>query len=671
MAIIAEALPTLNLTPTQIQNLTRFKRPAKLLTGLDSVVDGLGGRLRRLRQGLKELRQDAEKIDAMAGEWQTMPDGRLRERLHEFRDHFRRNPEPSNEVVLSALAAVREAAGRQTGMRPYLVQLMGTLALHRGFLAEMATGEGKTLTAACAAVLAGWTRRPCHIVTVNDYLVQRDAEWLGPLYRFAGVRVGCVTGPMDPEARRQGYAADVTYTTSKELLADFLRDRLRLGELQNPTRRLLRQLIQNRAQPAQGLVLRGLHTALIDEADSVLIDEAVTPLIISIPRENPILHEAVMVAHEMASHMQPGEDYTVNWRYREIELTEAGRARIEEGCSRLPGFWRNNERREELIKQALSARELFRPGKEYLVVDGKIMIVDEFTGRVMPNRTWREGMHQAIEAKENLPVSSPSETAARMSFQRFFRCFYRLSGMTGTAREAAAEFWQIYRLPLITIPTNRPCIRQQLPDRIFPTEEQKWQAIAETVEAIHRTGRPLLVGTRSVTASEHLSVLLQARGLNHRVLNAARHQEEAQIIAEAGERGKITIATNMAGRGTDIKLAAGVAELGGLFVIATERHESGRVDRQLFGRAGRQGDPGTAQAFVSLEDELLRRFIAAPLKQAVQRMAATGAPGWEKVASALIGQAQRSAQRLAFHQRRGVLKTDTWLEEALSFTGQD
>lgn len=661
----------MNLTPTQIQHLTRFKRPAKLLTGLDALVDGWTGRLRRLRQGLAELQRDAEKIDALAADWQSLPDGRLREKMHDFRDHFRREPEPDQEVVLQALAAIREAAGRQTGMRPYLVQLMGTLALHRGFLTEMATGEGKTLTAACAAVLAGWTRRPCHIVTVNDYLVERDAEWLGPLYRFAGVRVGCVTGPMDPEARRQGYAADVTYTTSKELLADFLRDRLRLGELQNPTRRLLRQLIHSRAQPAQGLVLRGLHTAIIDEADSVLIDEAVTPLIISIPRENPILHEAVMVAHEMAQRLQADQDYTVNWRYREIELTPQGRQRIEAEGSRLPGFWRNQDRREELIKQALSARELFRPGKEYLVVDGKIMIVDEFTGRVMPNRTWREGMHQAIEAKENLPVSSPSETAARMSFQRFFRCFYRLCGMTGTAREAAAEFWQIYRLPLVTIPTNRPCIRRQLPDRIFLTEAEKWEAIAETVAAIHQTGRPLLVGTRSVTASEHLSQLLLARGLNHRVLNAARHQEEAQIIAEAGERGKITIATNMAGRGTDIKLAAGVAELGGLFVIATERHESGRVDRQLFGRAGRQGDPGTAQAFVSLEDELLRRFVPAPLKRAVQRMAAARTPGWEKAAAGLIKQAQYSAQRLAFHQRRGVLKTDTWLEEALSFTGLD
>jgi preprotein translocase subunit SecA len=417
--------------------------------------------------------------------------------------------------------------------------------------------------------------------------------------------------------------------------------------------------------------MRGLHTAIIDEADSVLIDEAVTPLIISIPRENKILHEAVMTAHDIAGRLEKDRDYTVNLRYREIEMTDAGRRIVDEECSRLPGFWRNDDRREELIKQSLSARELFRPGKEYLVADDKIMIVDEFTGRVMANRTWREGMHQAIEAKENLTVSSPSETAARMSFQRFFRCFYKMSGMTGTAREAAAEFWQIYRLPFVTIPTNRPCIRQQLPDRAFPDEASKWQAIVAEIQRVHQTGCPLLVGTRSVFASEHLAGLLAAQGLTHRVLNAARHQEEAQIIAEAGEPARITIATNMAGRGTDIKLTKGLAELGGLHVIATERHESGRVDRQLFGRAGRQGDPGCAVAFISMEDELVRRFVPETLRNAARRMVAAKAPGWERVAKTVVAMAQRSAQRLAFHQRRAVLKTDTWLEEALSFTGHE
>jgi preprotein translocase subunit SecA len=377
------------------------------------------------------------------------------------------------------------------------------------------------------------------------------------------------------------------------------------------------------------------------------------------------------MANEIASSLVKDEHYTVNLRYRETELNEAGKRVVDEQCGGLPGFWKNYERREELIKQALSAKELFRPGREYLVMNEKIMIVDEFTGRVMPNRTWREGMHQAIEAKENITVTDPSETAARMSFQRFFRCFYQMSGMTGTAKEAAAEFWQIYRLPFVTIPTNRPCIRTQLPDRAFPDEESKWRDIVAEIERVHGTGRPILVGTRSVFASERLSQVLHEHGLTHRVLNAARDKEEAQIIAEAGEPGKITLATNMAGRGTDIKLSKGVAELGGLHVIATERHESGRVDRQLFGRAGRQGDPGSAQAFISMEDELVRRFTRNSIRNSAKRMAQTKTPGWETVAGGLVALAQRSAQKLAFHQRRSVLKTDNWLEEALSFTGNE
>jgi len=657
------------ITPAQSHWLTHCKKPAKMLTGLDAWVDGLAGRVKRWRQGLDELRLDAERIEGRSSEWRALTDADLRERLRGFRSRFRREPDPDNELVLEALGAIREAAERQTGMRPYVVQLMGALALHRGFLTEMATGEGKTLTASLAAILAGWTRRPCHIVTVNDYLVQRDAEWFGPLYRFCGASVGYVTGPMAPADRQKGYAADVTYTTSKELLADFLRDRLLLGEQVNASRRLIRQLARPRAPLPPGLVQRGLHTAIVDEADSILIDEAVTPLIISVSRENEILRDAVSMAHRLAGRLENGRHYTVNARYREVELTDDGQRFVDEECHGLPGFWRSRERREELLRQALSARELFRPGKEYLVVDGKIMIVDEFTGRVMPNRTWREGMHQAIEAKEGLAVSTPSETVARMSFQRFFRCFYRMSGMTGTAREAAAEFWQIYRLPVISIPTNRPCVREQWPERAFAGEDAKWAAIVAEIERLHRTGRPLLVGTRSVAASEHLAGLLRERGLSHRVLNAARHQEEAQIIAEAGETAKITIATNMAGRGTDIRLGDGVARLGGLHVIATERHESGRVDRQLFGRAGRQGDPGSAQVFFSLEDELVGRFTSRAVLRRVRNLAQAGAPGWEKAAGGLVAMAQRSAMKLAFRQRRGVLRTDTWLDDALSFTG--
>jgi preprotein translocase subunit SecA len=567
------------------------------------------------------------------------------------------------------LAAVREVADRELGLRPFVVQLMGALALHRGYLAEMATGEGKTLTAGLAAVLAGWTRQPCHIVTVNDYLVQRDADWLKKLYTFCGVKPGWVTASMSPLERRQGYACDVTYATSKEILADFLRDRLQVGLLENPTRRLIRQMMQPRAAAMDGLVMRGLHTAIVDEADSVLIDEAVTPLIISTQQKNQALREVVQMADQIVSDLTPGDDYQVNLRYREVELTKSGLRKLEHRCSSLPGIWRGPERRLELVRQALTAREFFLRDRQYVIAEEKIVIVDEFTGRPMPQRTWRQGMHQAIEAKERVPVTDPTETVARLSFQRYFRLYHRLSGMTGTAREAASEFWQIYKLPVISIPTNKPCIREHWPDRVFADDHAKWEAIVEEIQRLHATGRPILVGTRNVAASERLGEKLAERHLHFRLLNAVRHQEEAAIVAEAGQPGRITIATNMAGRGTDIRLGHGVAERGGLHVIATERHESGRVDRQLFGRSARQGDPGSAQAFISADDELLRRYLPKVIQRNVKKNLERRWSGSGRVATTALALAQRKAQRLAFRQRKTVLKTDEWLEDSLSFAG--
>ncbi len=621
---------------------------------------------------LAQLRQQAEQVDALAGEYLALHDYQLHQRLMELRDQFRRGGRNVDRELRPALAAIREAADRKLGLRPFLVQIMGALALHRGYLAEMATGEGKTLTAGLAAVLAGWTRRPCHIVTVNDYLVERDAAWMRPLYGFCGVREGWVAAPMAPPDRQKGYEADVTYVTSKELLADFLRDRLRLGALTNPSRRLIRELLQPRSPAAGGgLVMRGLHTALVDEADSVLIDEAVTPLIISAPRKNSLLEGAVRLAGEVAGSLQAGSDYQVNPRYREIELQAAGRAKLDALCGGLPGLWRGHARRDELIRQALTARELFLRDKQYIIANGKVVIVDEFTGRQMPQRTWREGLHQAIEAKEGLAISDPVETMARLSFQRFFRCFVRLAGMTGTAREAAPEFWQIYKLAVVSIPTHRPCLRRQCPDRVFTTEAEKWHAVAQEVTRRRATGQPVLVGTRSVAASEKLARLLAGAGFEFKVLNALRHKEEASIIAVAGEPGRVTIATNMAGRGTDIKLGRGVAALGGLHVLATERHESGRVDRQLYGRAARQGDPGSAQAFVSLEDEILRRYLPAALHGALSQAARSRLPGWQRLAHRAFTLAQSRAQNHAFKQRQSVLAADTWLDESLSFAGLD
>ena len=659
------------LTPTQDYRRSGYRVPSRPLAGLDAAVNGAIGIYRRRGQAVERLRQDAFAVDALAPEYLDLTDHELQQRLLGFREHFRRGGREVDGRLFPALAAVREAADRRLGLRPFPVQLMGALALHRGFLAEMATGEGKTLTAGLAAVLAGWTKRPCHVVTVNDYLVQRDAEWLEALYHFCGVRVGYVTGDKPPAERVKAHGCDVTYTTSKELLADFLRDRLQLGRMGHPTRRLIRRLLAPQLAVRDGLVMRGLYHAIVDEADSVMIDEAVTPLIIATAHPNEELCEAARAAQQMVGALRPEADYRPNLRYKEIELTEAGLQKLASLAAHLPGLWQGHDRRLELVIQALVAREFFQRDRQYIIEDGKVVIVDEFTGRPMPQRTWREGMHQAIEAKEGLSISDPSETIARLSFQRFFRCFYRLSGMTGTAREAGGEFWQVYNLPVAVIPPNRPCVRQQWPDRCFVDEAGKWTAVVGEIERLHASQQPLLVGTRSVQASEHLAGLLAQGGLEARVLNATRLKDEADIVALAGEPGRVTIATNMAGRGTDIKLGRKVAALGGLHVLATERHESGRVDRQLFGRSARQGDPGSAQAFVSAEDELIRRYLPAPARKTLELALSRNLPGKDHIAEAAFNLAQRKAQASALHQRRAVLKSDLWLDEALSFTGAD
>ena len=660
------------LPPSHDYHRLEFRPPPRPFRGLDALVNGFIGSYQRRAKVLESLKDEASAIDALAPEYVELSDHELQSRLLEFRSLFRRGGKAAAQQLLPALAAIREAADRQLGLRPFPVQLMGALALHRGFLAEMATGEGKTLTASIAAILAGWTGRPCHVITVNDYLVQRDAEWLEPLYHFCGVRVGFVAFWMGQPERAKNYGCDVTYVTSKELLADFLRDRLIVGKMANPTRRLIRQMLAPQAVET-GLVLRGLHTAIVDEADSVLIDEAVTPLIIAAPHKNDSLCEAARLAHEIVEDLQPNTDYRSNARYREIDLTEGGFGKMVQRAARLPGLWQGHDRRLELVVQALVAREFFQRDKQYIVEGGKVVIVDEFTGRPMPQRTWREGMHQAIEAKEGLPISDPTETVARLSFQRFFRCFQRLSGMTGTAREAAGEFWQTYGSAGDFHPSESPLHPAPITRSIFLDDVTKWHTVVDEIERIHATGRPLLVGTRSVFASERLAAtMLTERGMDAKVLNATHLADESAIIALAGERGRITIATNMAGRGTDIKLAQGVAALGGLHVIATERHESGRVDRQLFGRSGRQGDPGSAQAFVSAEDELIRRHLPAPARKVL-----TGA---------LRGRLSRPVngspnppsnwpnagrKRWPISSAREILASDLFIDEALSFASPD
>ncbi len=640
---------------------------APLPKGFDSANHFLHGIHARRGAVMDQLRATADAAFAREREFKELGDEALRNRLRAISEKFRHRKSVTEVGLLpEALAALREGAARVCGLRPFHVQLIGVAALHRGCLAEMATGEGKTLVAAMAAVLAGWTRRPCHVVTVNDYLAARDARWFEALFRVAGVTVGVVTGGMDVQARRDGHAADVTYTTSKELLADFLRDRIALGPLSDAERLRLHGGAASRKGGIGHIVMRGLGTAIIDEADSILIDEAVTPLIISREQENADLREACIEARQLGEMLQRGSDYTVDARFRDVELTPAGRRRLAGEAEKLPPLWRGTDRRQELVTQALHAREFHHRDLQYVVQEGKVVIVDEYTGRMMPQRTWRDGLHQAIEAREGLEVTSPSETLARMSFQRFFRMFPRLGGMTGTAWEARHELWRIHSLAVVRIPTNQPVRRVVLPDRFFPTATEKWAAVAAEIQRLNATGRPVLVGTRSIAASEALSRRLAEVHLPHRLLNATRHQEEAAIVADAGKRGTVTLATNMAGRGTDIRLDPGVADLGGLAVIATERHESPRIDRQLFGRSGRQGDPGTAQAFVSWEDEIFVRFLPKPVRTGLRRLASNGNRRAQETAVRL---AQRRAQNQAAIQRRMVLRSDEWIDESLGFAG--
>ena len=642
----------------------------ELAKGLDAVWDGAIGIGRHFKPTRRRFLSQAEQVMAMAGQFVEMTDARLQEETRSLLELYRRGRD-KQEDLLRAFAMIREVASRQIGERPYLVQVAGGFALDSGFVAEMATGEGKTLTATMPAVVAGWRGRGCHVITVNDYLAKRDAEWMGKIYQFCGLSVAHIGQEMPGTERRNAYQADITYCTNKEVAADFLRDRLVLGRLRNLPAALLNNMGEGRDNLTGRLIMRGLEYAIIDEADSVLIDEAVTPLILSGDAPNPEQVDAFSDAARIVEPLESQRDYQINERYKEIKLSPAGKQRLGELTEPLGGLWRGARRREELATQALTARHFYTRDKQYVVNEDKIVIVDEFTGRLMPDRTWREGLHQAIEAKEGLTVNPPKDTYARVSFQRFFRLYRKLAGMTGTAAESWREFWQIYHLPVVVIPTNKPCVRKSSSDRVFAHATDKWNAIAEEIYRVHQTSRPILIGTRSVRASEHISKLLSDRGLEHQLLNAVRHAEEAQIVAGAGSLGKITVATNMAGRGTDIKLGRGVAELGGLHVIATERHEAGRVDRQLFGRCARQGDPGSAQAFVSLDDELVKRYATRRVGILRRGVKSGNDRLFSVVSRTAFNAAQRQAQRTALRQRKAVLRTDGWLDEHLGFAGTE
>ena len=632
---------------------------------VERAVHGTVGKIRQRALGRRSrLDRFVARVNLAEAEFTALSDGGLQARLAEVRYRLVRQGF-GEDATAHAFALVREMARRTLGMRHFDVQVMGGWLMLNGLVAEMDTGEGKTLTATLPACTVAFVGAPVHIVTVNDYLVTRDAELMGPLYRALGLTVGTITEGLDAQSRQHAYRCDITYCTNKQLVFDYLKDRLSLGR---PYRRLhfqMGRLHEHPTKPVE-LLLRGLCFAIVDEADSVLIDEARTPLVIS--QEMPMLDEqrVYQQALDLANGLVAGQDFSILARSRTVELTDSGKAKITALAAALGGIWSGRHRRLELAEQALSALHLYVCDKHYLIRDGKILIVDEFTGRVMADRSWERGLHQLIEAKEGCAITGGKETLARISYQQFFRRYLRLSGMTGTAHEVAGELWAVYGLNVVAVPTNRQVRRVAGTTRIFPDARQKWDAILARIEQMHALGRPILVGTRSVAASEHLSRLLSGKGIAHQVLNARQDEHEAEIIASAGESGRIVVATNMAGRGTDIKLGPEVKALGGLHVIATEMHESARIDRQLFGRCGRQGDPGSFEMILSLEDELVKVYGSGGVGGLLARLGRATAT---RFAERLMRSAQRAAEKSHSKLRRDMLKMDEQIRTTLAFSG--
>ncbi|MBX3361001.1 MAG: hypothetical protein KF912_05045 [Phycisphaeraceae bacterium] len=642
----------------------RSRRTKPLVAkGLDKVSTRLSARLRNRRTALRFLLAEAERIDRLAPELRNHSEAALDECVREIREAVVRGT--SDDATLRrAVALLREVARRQTGEEAYVVQVAGALGLVHGRIIEMKTGEGKTLTGSVAAPIIAWQRRRLHVFTVNDYLAKRDAHSREGIYRRCGVSVGAIVQEMNPSERAEVYARSIVYGTPKQITADWLRDQIRMGPV---TSAWEGRAITGSAQPgsAGGLLIPGLRAALVDEADAVLIDEGVVPLIIARSRHEDEMSPIYKQADALASKLDEGPDYKVDHLRRKTELRRRGEHRLEEMFKQIDDpIWRATRRAKELVRTALVARHCYIAGQQYQIVDGRVVIVDEFTGRFLADRSWEHGLHQAVEAKEGLEITADRETLARMSFQRFFRSYPFLAGMTGTAADATAEIEQVYARPVTIVPTNRPVIRHEWPMRIFRTSEAKWSEIARSIEQVHAEGRPVLVGTRSIAASEHISKRLEARALEHRVLNANFDKEEATFIAQAGRAGAITVATNMAGRGTDILLDDRARQAGGLHVILTEVHGARRVDLQFIGRAGRQGDPGSAQIFCSLEDELIVQH-APNLSRGLRATGANEEIGSNPVAQRLVRLSQARAERRARIMRAGVLRQDDWVEKHL------
>lgn len=627
----------------------------------------LSGPLAR-RRGAAQLdaKRFLERVNSLGAKLAALESVQLSNYASELREKLLRDG-LAEEHCAQAFAVVREMSDRILGMRHFDCQIMGGWAMLQGMLAEMETGEGKTLTAtlpACTAAMAGI---PVHVITVNDYLATRDSDLMSPLYNMLGITVGAISDEtQDPRQRKTIYECDIVYCTNQQVAFDYLRDRVTMGHRRGNLFRSIDGIAEG--NKAGGLILRGLCFGIVDEADSVLIDEARTPLKLSGPSgkqiQARILHQALRLADRLENY---GNGYRVN--DRNVTLTTNGKAYLSQLVESMDNHWASARRRELLVTQALTAKHLFVKDHHYLVRDGQIQIIDQNTGRVMPDRSWELGLHQMIEKKEGLEVSDPSESIARITYQRFFRRYLRLGAMSGTAREVSGELWSVYRMPVVKIPTHKPSRRTVLRSRMHRSASEKWQDVVAQTEAMHMRNRPVLIGTRTVAASENLSQLLSEAGLTHQVLNARHDRSEAIIIAQAGMPGRITVATNMAGRGTDIRLAPGVAKAGGLHVIATELNDARRIDRQLFGRCARQGDPGSVDAILSWEDELLT--ICAPrLIKAVARRINSGQLNFTYWTGQLLTRiAQRRVERRNAATRRILLKQDQQLDDIFAFSG--
>jgi len=585
---------------------------------------------------IARFRRAVERVNALEPEMQALSDDDLAAKTPALRERLTKG-ERVDDVLPEAFAAVREAGRRTLGMRHFDVQLIGGMVLHEGKVAEMKTGEGKTLVATLPVYLNALTGRGVHVVTVNDYLAKRDAEWMGPIYRFLGLSVGVIQHDLNSAQRREAYASDITYVTNNEVGFDYLRD--------------------NMAWQVEDLVQRHLHYAVVDEVDSILIDEARTPLIIS--GQGPDATELYAKFAQIVPRLTKDQDFTVDEKAHAVPITEEGVAKVERMLGIKNLYDQRNLELTHQLNAALKAWHLFHKDQQYIVKDGEVVIVDEFTGRLMYGRRYSDGIHQAIEAKEGLQVRSEDQTLATITFQNYFRLYEKLSGMTGTAKTEEREFRDIYHLDVLMIPTNRPVTRKDMADIVYKSEEAKFTAVIGEVVEEHKKGRPVLVGTRSIEKSERLSRMLAREGIAHSVLNAKYHEKEAEIIKDAGQPGAVTIATNMAGRGVDIKLGEGVAGAGGLAIIGTERHESRRIDNQLRGRAGRQGDPGSTRFYVALDDELMRLFGGDRLTGIMERVGFTDETPIESgMISKSIERAQSKVENHNYEIRKSVLEYD-------------